>query len=89
MGKYWVVRCPNCRQFTYTDKYGKWKLCSLCGEIINISEVPIYLEVDDFSEAEGLIRAVEDYLIRTGRMDLRPEEVALIRNRYTEWLKNG
>jgi len=89
MAKYWLIRCPNCRRFTYTDKYGKWKLCPLCGETINVSDVPIYLEVEDFSEAEGLIIAVESYLSRTGRIDLQPEEVALIRDRYTEWLKNG
>ena len=89
MGQYWVVRCPNCRQFTYTDKYGKWKLCPLCGEVINVSQVLVYLEVDDFSEAEVLLHAVKDYLDHTGRLDLRPEEVALIRERYTEWLKNG
>ena len=89
MGKYWVVRCPNCHQFTYTDKFGKWKLCPVCGEIISTERVPIYLEVDDFSEAENLISAVEQYLARSGRMDLLPEEVALIRDKYQEWLKTG
>ncbi|MDO5845629.1 MAG: DUF1922 domain-containing protein [Methanocorpusculum sp.] len=88
MNSYWVVRCPNCRQFTYTDKYGKWKLCPVCGEVIPISRVPVYLEVNDFSEAEILIDAVERYLSHTGRIDLTPEEVALIRKKYTEWLES-
>lgn len=87
MGSYWVVRCPNCKQFTYTDKYGKWKLCPVCGEVISTSHEPIYLEVDDFSEAEGMINAVEKYLSRAGRRDLSPEEVSLIRQKYEEWLK--
>lgn len=87
MGSYWVVRCPNCKQFTYTDKYGKWKLCPICGEVISTSREPIYLEVDDFSEAEGLINAVEKYLSRAGRRDLSPEEVSLIRQKYEDWLK--
>ncbi|HJJ47465.1 MAG TPA: DUF1922 domain-containing protein [Methanocorpusculum sp.] len=87
MGSYWVVRCPNCKQFTYTDKFGKWKLCPVCGEVISTSREPVYLEVDDFSEAEGLISAVEKYLAHTGRRDLSAEEVALVRNKYEEWLK--
>ncbi len=89
MGKYWVVRCPNCHQFNYTDKYGKWKLCPVCGEIISTQKVPIYLEVDEYSEAEHLIAAVEQYLAQTGRADLHPEEVAVIREKYQEWLKKG
>ena len=87
MGSYWVVRCPNCKQFTYTDKYGKWKLCPVCGEVISTAREPIYLEVNDFSEAEGLISAVEKYLAHTGRRDLSTEEVALVRTKYEEWLK--
>lgn len=86
MNKYWVIRCPNCREFTYTDKYGKWKLCPVCGEVISLSKTPIYLEVDDFSEAEELIAAVQRYLSHTGRIDLHPEEVGLIRKKYLEWL---
>lgn len=86
---YWVVRCPNCRQFTYTDQYGKWKLCPVCGEVIQISKVPIYLEVDDFSEAEVLIKEVERYLARTGRLDLTADEVDIVRTKYLQWLKTG
>lgn len=86
MSAYWVVRCPNCRQFTYTDKYGKWKLCPVCGEIISVSKVPIYLEVNDFAEAEVLIKEIERYLSHSGRIDLTPGEVELVRKKYTEWL---
>lgn len=89
MSSYWVVRCPNCREFTYTDKFGKWKLCPVCGEVISLSEVPVYLEVNDFSEAEELISAVHRYLQHTGRVDLHPEEVALVRRKYSEWLKSS
>lgn len=87
MSTYWVVRCPSCHQFTYTDKYGKWKLCPVCGEVISIAKSPVYLEVNDFSEAEDLIKEVERYLSHTGRLDLTREEVELVRQKYTEWLR--
>ncbi|MCQ2376453.1 MAG: DUF1922 domain-containing protein [Methanocorpusculum sp.] len=86
MSRYWLIRCPNCHEFTYTDEYGKWKLCPTCGEVISLSRVPVYLEVEDYTEAEGLIDAVESYLKHTGRMDLSPEEVRLVREKYMEWL---
>ena len=41
----------GCHQFTYTDQYGKWKLCPVFGEVISLDKVPIYLEVDDFSQS--------------------------------------
>jgi hypothetical protein len=47
----------------------------------------VYLEVDDFSEAEMLIKEVERYLSHTGRFDLTREEVDLIREKYMEWLR--
>ncbi|MDE2443817.1 MAG: hypothetical protein O0X49_05485 [Methanocorpusculum sp.] len=48
--------------------------------------MPIYLEVDDFSQAEVLIKEVERYLYRSGRLDLTPAEVNLIREKYLAWL---
>lgn len=87
MSTYRVIRCPGCHQFTYTDYYGKWKLCPVCGEVISVRNVPVYLEVDDFSEAEMLIKEVERYLSHTGRFDLTREEVDLIREIYMEWLR--
>lgn len=86
MSRYWLIRCPNCHEFTYTDMYGKWKLCPSCGEVISISQVPVYLEVDNYSEAEELVGAVESYLQETGREDLSPAEVSLVRKKYQEWL---
>lgn len=87
MSTYRVIRCPGCHQFTYTDQYGKWKLCPVCGEVISLDKVPIYIEVDDFSEAEVLIREVERYLHRSGRRDLTREEVELVREKYLAWLR--
>lgn len=86
MSTYRVIRCPGCHQFTYTDQYGKWKLCPVCGEVISLEKVPVYLEVDDFSQAEILIKEVDRYLYRSGRLDLTPAEVDLIREKYLAWL---
>jgi hypothetical protein len=86
MNTYRVIRCPGCHQFTYTDQYGKWKLCPICGEVISLERVPIYLEVGDFSQAEVLIKEVERYLYRSGRLDLTPAEVEQIREKYLAWL---
>ena len=88
MNTYRVIRCPSCHQFTYTDMYGKWRLCPFCGEVISMAKVPVYLEVNNFSEAEMLIKEVERYLSHTGRLDLTREEVSLIREKYLEWM-NG
>jgi hypothetical protein len=68
--------------------YGKWRLCPFCGEVISMAKVPVYLEVNNFSEAEVLIKEVERYLSHTGRLDLTREEVSLIREKYLEWM-NG
>ncbi|MDV0442940.1 DUF1922 domain-containing protein [Methanorbis rubei] len=89
MSTYRVIRCPGCYQFTYTDQYGKWKLCPVCGEVITVDKVPVYLEVDDFSQAEILIKEVERYLYRSGRLDLTPTEVNLIREKYLAWLMSA
>ena len=86
MSAYRVIRRQGCLQFTYKVQYGKWKLCPFCGEVISLERVPIYLEVDDFSQAEVLIKEVERYLHRSGRLDLTPAEVDLIRERYLAWL---
>jgi hypothetical protein len=86
MNTYRVIRCPGCHQFTYTDQYGKWKLCPICGEVISLERVPTYLEVGDFSQAEILIKEVERYLYRSGRLDLTPAEVEQIRGKYLAWL---
>ena len=86
MSTYRVIRCPGCIQFTYTGQYGKCKLCQVCGAVLSLERVLIYLEVDDFSQAEVLIKEVERYLHRSGRLDLTPAEVDLIRERYLAWL---
>lgn len=87
MSSYWLIRCPTCHKFTYTDQSGSWKLCPSCGEVISLSKAPIYLETSKPSEAEDLISAVEQYLRQTDKTDLTKEEVALVRQKYNEWLK--
>lgn len=87
MNKYWLIRCPTCHKFTYTDQFGSWKLCPSCGEVISLSKTPIYLETSEPSEAEDLICAVEEYLKKSDKTDLTKEEVILVRQKYGEWLK--
>ena len=86
MSSYWLLRCPTCHKFTYTDQFGSWKLCPSCGEVIALSKTPIYLETSTPAEAEQLISAVEKYLKDSGKTDLTPEEVAVVRKKYEEWL---
>jgi hypothetical protein len=63
-----------------------WKLCPVCGEVISLEKVTIYLEMADFSQAEVLIKEVERYLYQNGCLDLTPVEVDLIREKYLAWL---
>lgn len=62
-----VIRCPGCRTFTYVDRYQRWRLCPICGEAINVEKVPIYLDADDFLDAECVVGQLESYLHRTGK----------------------
>jgi hypothetical protein len=83
---YCVIRCPGCQSFTYADRYQRWKLC-LCGEVIDVSRAPEYLEVHSHTDAENIVRELEKYLHSTGKSDLSGEEKDRLRQEYTRWLK--
>ena len=85
---YLVIRCPGCRTFTYVDRYQRWRLCPMCGEAINVGRAPVYLDVDDFLDAERVVEQLESYLHRTGKKDLSEQDIRQLRTQYTEWVKN-
>ncbi|HEU17150.1 MAG TPA: DUF1922 domain-containing protein [Methanolinea sp.] len=83
-----VIRCPGCRTFTYVDRFQQWKLCAVCGEVINVRRAPAYVEVDDYHTAESIVDQLEKYLHQARRDDLTPEEIATLREQYTQWVRN-
>ncbi|HRT12910.1 MAG TPA: DUF1922 domain-containing protein [Methanoculleus sp.] len=85
---YLVIRCPGCKTFNYVDRYQRWRLCPICGEVINVERVPIYLDADDFQDAEQVVDQLESYLHRTGRADLNEEEIRQLRAEYARWVKS-
>jgi hypothetical protein len=85
---YLVIRCPGCRTFTYVDRYQRWRLCPMCGEVINVGRAPVYLDVDDFSDAERVVWQLESYLQATGKKDLSEGDIQKLRSQYAQWVKN-
>jgi acetyl-CoA carboxylase beta subunit len=84
---YRVIRCPGCRTFTYVDQFQKWKLCPVCGETVNVSKAPIYLEVRDHRDAEEIVAQLGSFLQRTRKRDLSEADLAKLRENYTQWVK--
>lgn len=60
----------------------------MCGEAINVGRAPVYLETDDFLDAEQVVEQLESYLHRTGKEDLTEQDLQRLRARYAEWVKN-
>ncbi|TAJ44109.1 DUF1922 domain-containing protein [Methanofollis fontis] len=85
---YRVIRCPGCLTFTYVDPYQHWKLCHVCGEVIDAGRAPVYLEATDHRDAERLIVKLEDFLDETGKMDLDDAEKTRLRSEYARWLRS-
>lgn len=85
---YLVVRCPGCRAFIYVDRYQRWRLCPICGEVIDIEKAPVYLDVDDFLDAEHIVEQLESYLHRTGKGDLTRSDIQKLRAQYVRWVKD-
>lgn len=85
---YLVIRCPGCKTFTYVDRYQRWRLCPTCGEVINTGNAPVYLDADDFLDAECVVEQLESYLHRTGKRDLTEGDVQKLRAQYVRWVKN-
>lgn len=82
-----VLRCPGCSTFTYVDRFERWKLCHICGEVINVKRAPVYLDVRDFRDAEDVVAQLEDFLHTAGRDDLSREELETLRREYSQWLR--
>jgi predicted RNA-binding Zn-ribbon protein involved in translation (DUF1610 family) len=85
---YLIIRCGSCRNFTYVDRYQQWKLCPTCGETISVRQVPAYLEVEDYTVAEQIIRQLERHLEQTRKKDLSAEEIQELRRQYAEWIRS-
>jgi len=84
---YLIVRCPNCRTFTYTDQFQRWKLCPVCGHAYEVKKVPAYLEVMDHHEAEKIVLEMEKHLHRNKKKDFTAEETEELRHHYAMWLR--
>jgi len=72
----------------YADRYQKWKLCPACGESINCLKTPIYIEVDNHSDAETIVSQLEKYLHNSRKKDLSASELEKLRIQYAQWLRN-
>ena len=86
---YLILKCPGCSTFTYVDKYSPQRLCPQCGEIIDVADATIYLEVADYRLAESIIAELKKYLTAQNRKDLTDEEREQIRKEYAEWMKQA
>ena len=84
---YLIIRCPSCSTFTYVDHFQKWKLCHQCGHAQEVVKAPPYLEVQDFHEAEHIVKQMQKHLHTTKKKDFSPEETAELRHHYTEALR--
>ena len=60
----------------------------MCGEVINVGKAPAYLDVDDFSDAEQVVRQLDSYLQTTGQKDLTEGDIRKLRAQYAEWVRN-
>jgi tRNA G26 N,N-dimethylase Trm1 len=85
---YLIIRCCGCRTFTYVDRYQQWKLCPHCGETISVAGSPVYLEVEEFTMAENIIRQLQKHLDTSRKKDLSPDEIIALRHQYAEWLRS-
>jgi len=84
---YLIIRCPSCSTFTYVDRFQKWKLCPQCGHAQEIARTPAYLDVEDFHEAEHIVKQMQKHLHANKKKDFSPEETAELRHHYTEALR--
>ena len=69
------------------DHLQRWKLCPVCGETISSQKASVYIEVEEYPEAERMVAQLEEYLKKTRRGDLTDEEVANLRATYARWVK--
>ncbi len=86
---YLIIRCQNCGTFAYIDPFQNWKLCPVCGEIMQRGSVPEYLEVKDHHEADAVIAELERYLYLNNRTDLTRDETRTLRAAYVQRVGSG
>lgn len=84
---YLIIRCPSCSTFSYVDRFQKWKLCPQCGHALEVARSPAYLDVEDFHEAEHIVKQMEKHLHANKKKDFTQEETAELRHHYTEALR--
>jgi acetyl-CoA carboxylase beta subunit len=84
---YLIIRCPSCSTFTYVDRFQKWKLCPQCGHAHEVAKAPAYLDVEDYHEAEHIVKQMEKHLHANKKKDFTREETAELRQHYTDALK--
>ena len=84
---YLIIRCPSCNTFAYVDRFQRWKLCPQCGHAHEVARSPAYLDVEDFHEAEHIVKQMQKHLHENKKKDFTPEETAELRHHYTEALR--
>lgn len=88
MSTYRVIRCPGCHQFTYTDQFTEsGSSVRAAARSSRWSVFRCIWKWTIFPRPRLLIKEVELYLYRSGRLDLTPAEVSLIREKYLAWLR--
>ncbi|MBN1195185.1 MAG: DUF1922 domain-containing protein [Methanomicrobiaceae archaeon] len=85
---YMVIRCTGCRTFTYVDRFQRWKLCPVCGAVIDVTRAPAYLDVPSHNEAETLVQKLEKFLDETGKSDLNRDEKERLKTEYARWVRS-
>ena len=55
------------------DRFQKWKLCPVCGHAYEVAKVPAYLQVEDYHDAEHIIRQMEKHLHANKKKDFTPK----------------
>ncbi|WP_243668947.1 hypothetical protein [Methanoculleus chikugoensis] len=48
----------------------------------------VYLDADDFQDAERVVEQLESYLHQTGKKDLTEQDIRQLRAQYARWVKN-
>jgi hypothetical protein len=89
LSMYVVIRCPGCNTFTYVDRYQQWKLCPVCGEVIEVVRAPAYLEVASHIDAERLAKELQEFLQVTGKEDFTRGEKEKLRAEYARLVRSS
>jgi len=52
-----------------------------------VAKVPAYLDVEDYRDAEHIIKQMEKHLHTHKKKDFSPEESEELRRHYAEWFR--